>query len=130
MIEIIFDNEKINYMPGERISGVLNWNLTKPPVMIDIDLLWYTEGKGDRDSGVVDKKTINDPPMTGSEEFSFIAPEAPYSFSGRLISLIWAVEATTKKGKESHSVNITISHSGEEVLLGEGEHTKDYTEIT
>jgi hypothetical protein len=128
MIVIEFDSDKLNYVPGEGISGTLSWNLKKPPVKIDIDLLWYTEGKGDKDVGVVDKKTIDNPQVTGTYSFSFIAPEAPYSFSGKLISLIWAIEASTKKGRESSSVNITISDTGSEVLLEEGERTRDYTE--
>ena len=45
-------------------------------------------------------------------------PEAPHSFSGALISLIWAVELLVEPGGLSERIEITVSPTGEEILLG------------
>jgi hypothetical protein len=44
-------------------------------------------------------------------------PEGPYSFSGQLITLSWALWLIPKKSKESGKFPIVISPTGEEINL-------------
>ena len=75
-----------------------------------ISLLWHTEGKGTEDVEVVEQINVEDPPITGSHDFSFRVPDFPWSFSGTLISLIWAVEASLDPGGRGSSAWISSSH--------------------
>jgi hypothetical protein len=75
--------------PGERVRGVVRLVGRRAPVppVLRVRLLWYTEGKGDQDVHTVEAQTL-DP----SGRFEFQLPASPYSFSGKLVSLIWAIE--------------------------------------
>ena len=48
-------------------------------------------------------------------------PAGPYSFSGRLISLIWALELVAEPGNHVARVEITLGPDGQEVVLATGE---------
>ena len=84
---------------------------------LELSLLWYTSGKGTRDAGVVQTKRIDNPGALGSDVFSFTLPGGPYSFSGKLISLIWALELTCTPGHETVRKEIVVSPTGREILL-------------
>ena len=61
-------------------------------------LFWYTRGKGTEDVGLVDTVAFPNPQTTDQRTFRFALPEAPYSFSGKLISIIWAIELILEPG--------------------------------
>jgi hypothetical protein len=105
------------FAPAERVEGRIGWNLDMNPGALELSLLWYTSGKGTRDAGVVQTKRIDNPGALGSDGFSFTLPPGPYSFSGRLISLIWALELTCTPGNETVRKEIVVSPTGREVLL-------------
>ena len=91
---------KTGYRPGEEIAGVVEGSAGP----VEARLVWTTRGKGTVDTAVAGA-------VTCSGEFRIKLPDGPYSFSGRLISLIWAVEAGCAR-KE-----FVLSETGEEVLL-------------
>jgi hypothetical protein len=66
---------------------------------------------------VVQTKRIDNPGALGSDPFSFTLPPGPYSFSGRLISLIWALELTCTPSHETVRKEIVVSPTGREILL-------------
>ena len=117
-LKIVLHEDKATFAPRETIRGVIEWNLDANPRRLDLSLFWYTSGKGTRDVGVVESRRFDDPGLHGSKEFSFALPEGPYSFSGKLISLIWAVELTCTPGSETVRREITLSPTGKEILLG------------
>ena len=106
-----------SFEPGEEIRGTATWDLAEPPERLEVRLFWYTEGKGDRDVGIVETERLDATSTAGEREFTFSGPEAPLSFSGALISLIWAVEVVALPGEEAGRQLIVISHSGEEIRL-------------
>lgn len=108
---------KTNFRPGERISGKAMWIAEKEPAAVELRLFWYTEGKGDQDVEVVDVKTISSPGLKGEAEFNFIAPTEPCSFSGKLISVSWAVELVLLPKRDASLFKIYISPSGQEISL-------------
>lgn len=102
---------------GDEIRGTVSWVFTKRPKAVFIRLFWRTSGKGSRDMGIDQEFCYEMPELTGTREFSFISPTAPYSFSGRLISILWAIEAGTTGKEEPALIEIEISPTGKEILL-------------
>lgn len=105
------------FRPGETVRGTVSWELDREPESVALRLFWYTSGKGTRDVEIVDEVEFEIAQQRHSEEFSFQAPLSPYSFSGSLISLIWAIEAVVQPGGESVREEIIISPTGTEVRL-------------
>ena len=119
-------NDKTTFFPGEELGGKAMWITEKTPDTIELRLFWYTEGKGTQDVTVVDTQVIESPDSRGETEFTFILPADPYSFSGSLVSLAWALEIVVLPGKDAARCEISISPTGEEIdLCSEGLHGED-----
>jgi len=118
-LNIALQDDKAAFAPRQTLHGRVEWNLDENPRHLELSLFWYTSGKGTRDVGVVETQRFDDPGSHGSREFSFTLPDGPYSFSGRLISLIWAVELTCSPGSETARREIVLSPTGHEVVLGQ-----------
>jgi len=110
--------QRKSFRPGEEVSGAIGWTLDKQPKSAEVRLFWYTAGKGTRDVGVVATQKLEAPQANDERSFSFRLPESPYSFSGTLISLIWAIELVVDPGGLSERLEITVSPTGEEIVLG------------
>ena len=53
----------------------------------------------------------------GEERFSLAIPNGPYSFSGKLVSLLWGLRLMILPSQEQTQVNLTVSPTGEEINL-------------
>ena len=109
------------FRPGAEIAGKVLWILDESAKAVEARLFWYTEGKGTQDVELVDNIRFDDPPRREQREFTFTLPEAPYSFSGKLISLLWALEVVVLPSEETERLEIVVSLSGHEVFLHKGE---------
>ena len=107
------------YRPGEPLSGRVAWRIDDEPKSAELRLFWYTSGKGTQDVGVVNTMTFASPRMDDHRDFTFPLPREPYSFSGKLISLIWAIELIVEPGGHVERQEIVLSATGEEVVLSE-----------
>lgn len=114
-LSIEIDHSQTAFLPGETIRGRVRWHVEEIPKRACLRLLWSTQGKGTEDVGVVEERNFETAGAIGSEVFEFTAPPAPWSFSGKLISLIWRLEAVVDK--ECAHRDITISPRGHEILL-------------
>lgn len=122
MITIELDRTPPHYRPGEPLGGQLSWaDLPADCAAIELRLFWYTSGKGDRDLEVVASYRLDSAGPVGRERFQFSSPQAPYSFSGKLISLSWALEAVPLPRGDSELLELIISPNAEEVRLGSAE---------
>ena len=92
LIEIHLDGKRGAFAPGESVSGTVSWQLDAPADSVEVRLFWYTRGKGTTDVQVVKSQHFDVTGASGKRPFKFVLPPEPYSFSGRLISLIWALE--------------------------------------
>ncbi len=117
MIRIRFRDSKTEYSPGETLEGVVEWALDERPEQIDVCLLWYTEGRGTQDIGIVSREVLKNVQAGGERRFSFKLPLRPYSFEGMLISLSWAVEAVDPESEESVRENFTLAPDGKPYVL-------------
>ncbi len=117
-LSIILEQDKAAFAPRETIRGTVRWNLKAGIRRLELLLFWYTAGKGTRDVGVIETTQFDEPGAVGWKDFSFTLPDSPYSFSGKLISLIWALELTCSPGSDTVRREIIISPTGQEILLG------------
>jgi len=113
------DDNRTAFRPGERVTGTATWSLDDAADWLEVRLLWFTRGKGTQDASTVGQHHIQMPPRTGHEKFSLKLPEGPYSFSGKLISLVWALELVMPKGKEATRVDFFDAPTATEIELGD-----------
>lgn len=116
-IQIQTDGGAASFRPGQEIAGTVSWFLDETPESLDLRLFWYTEGKGDQDVEVIDSVPFDNPGAQDHRPFRLRLPEAPYSFSGQLISLIWCLEAVARPTDEVGRLPLTVSPTGEEIVL-------------
>ncbi len=114
-IDIEITDKQTSFLPGQTISGNVRWLCSDPPKKASLQLIWYTEGKGDEDVGLADKIKFENLYASDEKPFEFQLPIGPYSFSGRLISLTWALELQVDK--EVIRKEIVLSPNGNEIML-------------
>ena len=108
---------RTSFDPGEEIDLTLSWDLAAPAESIELRLVWNTSGKGTTDLDVVRKVPFEHPSASETRRTSVTMPQSPYSFSGQLVSLIWAIELIAFPSEESTRKEITIAPGGDEVRL-------------
>ena len=108
-----------HYPPAAEVHGAAAWKCDQPPQTVEVRLLWFTRGRGSDDVGVVDTMRFEQPQAEQALPFQFILPPAPYSFSGKLITLSWAVEVVLQPSKDSARVEFLMAPDGKEIVLGE-----------
>lgn len=121
VLQIELEDGRTAWRPGEKLRGTASWLLDESVESLEVRLLWFTRGKGTQDVSVIDQRAFRLPALEGQDDFSFDLPAGPYSFSGRLISLIWALELVTPKGRESQRVELVLSPIDTEIVLGSAE---------
>jgi len=106
-----------SFSPNEEVTGTASWQVDQQPKSVELRLFWYTKGIGTTDLGVADSVQFEAPLPTDRREFRLRFPNAPFSFSGKLISLLWALELVVDGEKETARVDLTMSPTLEEVVL-------------
>lgn len=106
------------FAPGDPIVGRVRWDYEGSST-VRVSLIWHTEGKGTEDTETVAQKHFRTTAKRGSTEaaFAFRAPAYPWSFSGNLISLVWAVEASLEPRGDLDRVEVTVAPGGQELHL-------------
>jgi hypothetical protein len=105
------------FEPGEELAGTARWNSENPIQMLELRLFWFTRGKGTEDAGVVQSVKFEQPLPRETRSFRLRLPEAPYSFSGKLISLVWALELILHPSKEVTRLELQMAPGKREVRL-------------
>lgn len=109
MLTLRINNDAKEFSPGQVVAGVVGWELTHPPSEAFLRLVWYTQGRGDQDVNIAEDQELPASQLAVEQAFQFTLPVAPYSFSGALISLQWAIELVLNKGKDSLRIDIVVS---------------------
>ena len=117
--DIQTDYNNAEYTPGDILAGTLAWDLPAGTECIALRLFWFTSGRGSQDIESVDELTWPIPAtrLQGQEKFSFTLPTEPYSFSGKIISLTWALEAVALPDETSVQREFTLTPNGQEIVL-------------
>ena len=116
-MKISIEGSRTDFEPGETLRGRVEWFGQETPDALEVRLLWYTEGRGDQDVGVARTLRIEGLASTGSRDFEFELPAGPYSCSGRLISICWAVEATLDPDDQTQRTAFVLAPEGLEVEI-------------
>jgi len=111
-MRIAVRKQPAEYEPGEEIAGGAQWVLDHAPHGVEARLLWHVKGQQKEDVGVVDKVQFETPMQEDTRSFTFKAPEAPYSFAGKLVTLEWVVELVALPSNESAHVSLVIAPEG------------------
>ncbi len=117
MLKIELPRSQRNYSPGDTIGVDAHWALDKPADRVELRLVWNTVGKGDRDLSVVSTWNYDATSMNGRRLEEVTLPEAPYSFSGKLLSLVWALELIALPSGESTREEFVIAPNSRELTL-------------
>jgi hypothetical protein len=120
-LEISTEGGRLAFHPGEELRGTASWSLDAPPTKVELRLFWRTEGKGSQDVGVVETLSFDGAGPEERREFRLRLPPGPYSFSGKLISLIWALELVAEPGADAGRQDITLSPTGRELVIAAAE---------
>ena len=120
-IEIGILKNRTAFEPGSELEGAVSWNLDTSPEAVEVRLFWFTSGKGTRDAEGIETVRFDQPPSEDIKLFRFRLPPEPYSFSGKLITLTWAVEIVVKPSEDSAIAEFTMAPGGREVALNPGE---------
>lgn len=116
-LKIGIRGEKRAFQPGEDLGGAAGWELEAAPQAVEVRLIWFTRGKGTEDVGLVETIRFDQPKAAEARPFQFHLPATPYSFSGKLISLTWAVEMVALPSKQSTRIEFIMGPDGREVVL-------------
>jgi hypothetical protein len=116
-LRIELREDRSSYEPGEELMGTAVWQLSQVPRLVELRLFWFTRGKGTEDAGVIATTVFDRPVAEETRAFRFRLPEGPYSFSGKLISLIWALELVVQPTKQVVRREIILALDGEEIRL-------------
>lgn len=114
-LHIDITDHQQSFLPGQILSGTVHWDNQRSAKDASLRLLWYTEGKGTEDIGIVESVEYEGAQLSDRYAFEFTLPIGPYTFSGRLISLVWALELQV--GKEWLRHEFVLSPTGNEILL-------------
>jgi len=111
--------DNLAYTPGDTLRGEVTWkvDLIKNSNGGEVRLFYYTSGKGTRDVEAIETIVVDIKRETGGQSFEFQLPNEPHSFSGKLVSLIWAVEFQVLESDETERLEFVLSPSGQEIDL-------------
>ena len=114
---IKIENDRRQFAPGEILRGRVGWQTDTAPKSAELRLFCYTEGCGTRDVIVAGTETWANPISDSLEPFEFTLPAGPYSFSGELITLKWALELVLEPTVNPERIEFTLSPDGTEIDL-------------
>jgi hypothetical protein len=106
------------FEPGARVRGVASWSAEVKPSEMELRLVRETRGPGGRDFKIADAVPLPGPLAAADRRpFAIDLPNAPYSFHGALISLVWTLQLVALPGEESAAVSIIVAPGGRALEL-------------
>lgn len=105
-IEILLELPEGCARPGQALRGGLRLNVPEPLSVqrLEASAVWYTEGRGDKDEGVVWHQTLAENEELDSQRafpLEIPMPEGPWTYDGKLIKIRWVVRVRVKPQGES-----------------------------
>ncbi len=127
-LQIEMPDGRTAFEPDEVVDLTLSWELVDPPERMELRLVWHTSGKGTTDLEVVQTVPFEFPSPRETHQARVTLPPAPYSFSGKLITLQWSFELIAFPSEESTRQEIVVAPGGSEVRLPSIEESPVKTE--
>lgn len=101
------------FAPTDSISGVATWQVGRMPESGSVNLFWYASQRDGPHVHPVASLPILDLAKSGTFEFSFKAPESPYSYDGTLFQCHWALELLLEPALLDVREKVVVSPSRE-----------------
>lgn len=95
-LEILIESDRGLVKPGGMVKGGFRIlaEAPQPVARVELSVLWYTDGKGDMDQGLIHHETLAvGETLTPDRAFPFQVrlPDQPWSYHGQLIKIRWVV---------------------------------------
>jgi len=116
-LEIQLADQDSSCEPGATLRVPISWSFDEEQTGLELRVVWNTAGKGTQDLDVAHTESIEHPGIQGSRVVTLELPRAPYSFSGTLISVVWAMELVAFPSRASTRQEIVIAPQGHEVIM-------------
>jgi hypothetical protein len=116
LLQIEFDGGRTAYRPGDVVTGHAAWQVEEIS-SVEVRFLWYTGGQGTFDMQVVASTKVDNPQRTGRTPFRYQLRDSPYSFSGSLVSLQWAVDVVIEPGDRLARAKFVMAPDAKEIQL-------------
>lgn len=117
LIQVRLHDDRRAYRPGEPLAGTIMLHGMRRDELksVTMQVLWFTEGKGDRDDGIVYSEELD---LRGGPDFPFsvILPPLPLTYHGYLVKIHWCVrvKADRRRGRDlTYEEGFTLT-SGQE----------------
>jgi hypothetical protein len=113
-LSIAIADDKHAFKPSDSLAGRVSWGVSAV-TSAELKLFWYTRGRGKEDVGLVDTLVFENPQTNDQRQFKFNLPDTPYSFAGKLISIVWAIELIVEPETAVERREFVMSPTGKEV---------------
>lgn len=117
MSALTLELQQDHYEPGATLNAGISWQLDEAPATIHIRIGWRTSGIGTEDLEVVDVWTFDADNNQGSQQLQRQLPDFPYSFTGKLITVTWFIEASIDSQNITSSSDLVIAPGEQEIDL-------------
>jgi hypothetical protein len=108
---------RTSFVPGEEIAVSAKWSLDRPPDAVELRVVWNTTGAEQPDLQVVETVRIESPLAADARQLTVRLPREPYSFQGKKLSLVWALELVALPSKASTRLEIELGPGGKKIIL-------------
>ncbi|MEZ5333211.1 MAG: hypothetical protein R2991_14475 [Thermoanaerobaculia bacterium] len=111
-IEVRLLEAKACRAPGETVRAEVRWSADFAPEGVEVRLLWETRGKGDREEGVAATVEVPAPARQGEHTVELTLPQGPWSYEGRLLQIVWLLDAVLWPSGEQARADLVVSPLG------------------
>ena len=105
------------YRPSELLRGTAAWQLAQAPTTVEVRLCWFIQIQDISEVRRVQTLRYDRPAASERRTFEFQLPDAPYSYSGALALLGWAVELVALPEQEFTQVFFHLGPNGHPIGL-------------
>jgi hypothetical protein len=119
MASVTIHIDATRFTPGDTVDGEVEWQFDGTVDWIELRLVWSTSGRAAEMVHTAVAQRLESLPSAGRRRFGLVAPEQPYTFRGRVVSLDWAVEAVASDDTSTRR-EITISPTKQPIALHAG----------
>jgi hypothetical protein len=116
-LNIFLFEDRSAFEPGDRITLEVRWELVRVPSSLEVQLAWFTRGKGKEDSEIVASYPVMPETASGEDMCSFQLPVAPWSFFGKHVSLVWRAQAVAKSPSVEAAVEFVVAPGASVIVL-------------
>ena len=108
--------KKPDFFGGDTISVHLAWNGKYPLERLCLSLLRHVSGKGSNTTELAHTVDIDTALISGEQVIDLTLPYGPVSYSGRLISISWSIQASLTDSGASSKKDFVLHSIGEQPL--------------